>query len=295
VRSARQQGFLRAAKDQLNHQGLLKNLRPLVRIFAKATETDGDLQSSRGLLRLAKLAAFSSGRPVREIHFPATLVPHTGSPTTFGTVQTGTAALGDYVTTTPEQLKKVVHEFMHPPQVRKVTTAAPRAKGGAKSSAGSARLRNALPQVKAMARAAKPRKRTRMPVFAPALITSTSTLPPSTQLAPNPRRYVLRDQAGRRHAAYRMVVAEDAAEQYSGEYWGVQGTTWRNPPLLAAAHQPKEIGGRSFDLYTDGGKLRLVAWRTPRAVYWISNTLSLKLSNRQMLGIAGSLTKVRGR
>jgi hypothetical protein len=90
-----------------------------------------------------------------------------------------------------------------------------------------------------------------------------------------------------------MVMAQDAAEQYTGQYWGVQGTTWRNPPLLAAAHQTRTVGGRSFDLYTDGGKLRLVAWHTPTAVYWVSNTLSLDLSNRQMLGIAASLTQVR--
>jgi hypothetical protein len=90
-------------------------------------------------------------------------------------------------------------------------------------------------------------------------------------------------------------MAEDAGRQFSGQYWGVQGTTWLNPPLLDAKHQTQRIGGRSFDLYTDGGRLRLVAWHTPTAVYWISNTLSLDLTDRQMLGIAGSLTLVRPR
>lgn len=298
VRSARQQSFLRAAKDQLNHEGVLKNLRPLVRIFAKATETDGNLQSSRGLLRLAKLAVYASGKPVHEIHFPATLVPHSGATTSFGApAQTGTAALGDYVTTTPDQLKAAVDEFMNPPRPRKVAAAAPRTRRKTKStgSAQPAGLRNGLGEVEALARAARPRKRTRMAVYAPALITTGTTFPASSQPAPNPRRYVLRDQQGHRHAAYRMVMAEKASREYSGEYWGVQGTTWRNPPLLAATHQTRLIGGRSFDLYTDGGRLRLIAWRTPQAVYWVSNTLSFELSNREMLGIAGSLTRVRSR
>jgi LCP family protein required for cell wall assembly len=291
VRSARQQGFLRAAKDQLNHQGVMKNIEPLVRIFARATQTDADLRSSRGLLRLAKLALYSSGRPVREIHFPATLVAHTEAATsTFG-ADPGTAALGDYVTTTPEQLQAVVDEFMHPRPPRTVKAKAPRRhRLRATHSAG---LRNRLREVRTLARAARPRRATRMPVYAPALVTDGTTLPASTERAPNPRRYVLRDAAGRPHAAYRMVMAQDAAEQYTGQYWGVQGTTWRNPPLLAAAHQTRTVGGRSFDLYTDGGKLRLVAWHTPTAVYWVSNTLSLDLSNRQMLGIAASLTQVR--
>src|SRR3954467_12213776 len=55
VRAARQQDFLRAAKDQLRDQGVLSNLRPLARIVAKATETDGDLRTTRGILRLAKI------------------------------------------------------------------------------------------------------------------------------------------------------------------------------------------------------------------------------------------------
>jgi hypothetical protein len=91
-----------------------------------------------------------------------------------------------------------------------------------------------------------------------------------------------------------MVMGMDA-QRYFGQYWGVQGTTWRNPPLLDAPHETRQIGGRSFELYTDGGKLRLVAWRTPKAVYWVANTLSLALSNKQMLGIAASLTQVRRR
>jgi hypothetical protein len=48
---------------------------------------------------------------------------------------------------------------------------------------------------------------------------------------------------------------------------------------------------RTYDLYYDGKFLRAVAWRTPHAVYWISNTLSLALTNKQMLGLARSLTR----
>ena len=97
------------------------------------------------------------------------------------------------------------------------------------------------------------------------------------------------DASGRRHAAYRIVVAEDVQQ---GQYYGVQGTTWKTPPILAAAHQTRRIGGRTFSLYTDGGHIRLVAWRTPKAVYWLSNTLSVDLSNAEMLDIAASTSWV---
>ena len=42
----------------------------------------------------------------------------------------------------------------------------------------------------------------------------------------------------------------------------------------------------SCQLYYDGRRLRLVAWKTRRAVYWVSNTLSQSLNQRQMLAIA---------
>ena len=73
-----------------------------------------------------------------------------------------------------------------------------------------------------------------------------------------------------------------------GQYYGVQGTTWMNPPVLGASPEVHTIHGRKFYYYRDGTQLRLVAWKTKKAVYWISNTLLLSLSNRQMTAIAAS-------
>ena len=73
----------------------------------------------------------------------------------------------------------------------------------------------------------------------------------------------------------------------------MQGTTWKNPPLLNARHRTVRYDGRDYELYADGDRLRTVAWRTSRGTYWVANTLSLDLSNAEMLGIARSATKVR--
>jgi polyisoprenyl-teichoic acid--peptidoglycan teichoic acid transferase len=54
----------------------------------------------------------------------------------------------------------------------------------------------------------------------------------------------------------------------------------------------RKIGGREYELHYDGDRLRLVAWRTPKAVYWISNTLLLTLSEKQMLAIARSVRRL---
>ena len=276
VRAARQQDFLRAAKDQLRHRGVLDNLRPLVRIFARATETDGDLQSTRGLMRLARLAVLASDKPVRQIQFPAASVAP----------GTGPEWLGAYVTASPKEVREAVREFLHP------SSEAPRVPSRARPAraARRAELVDRFDEARDLVRAAKGRPATRMPVLVPEQVTEKSAYPESTEEAPNPRRYVIEDGTGERHAAYRLVLEEDATE---GQYYGVQGTTWTNPPLLNARHRTVSYDGRDYELYADGKRLRHVAWRTPRGTYWVSNTLSLELTNAEMLGIARSARRAR--
>ena len=50
--------------------------------------------------------------------------------------------------------------------------------------------------------------------------------------------------------------------------------------------------GRRLELYYDGSRLRLVAWKTGKAWYWVENTLLGSLSEKQMLAVARSLTRV---
>ena len=134
-----------------------------------------------------------------------------------------------------------------------------------------------------------------MPVYFPRLLASGSsycgisgTCPVGPGPGSYPRAYTLHDSSGTSYPAYRMTLVMDPAQ---GQYYGVQGTTWRNAPILSSPQEIRTISGRRLELHFDGHKLRLVAWRTPQAVYWVSNTLSLDLSNAQMLGIATSLTR----
>jgi len=70
------------------------------------------------------------------------------------------------------------------------------------------------------------------------------------------------------------------------------------PVLQRGSALPVDPGERTFnfepELFYDGGRLRLVAWRTPRAVYWVSNTLLRTLTNRQMLALARSARRMSG-
>ena len=126
-----------------------------------------------------------------------------------------------------------------------------------------------------------------MPAPAPRL---RGVLHPTRRLAgavyDSTRAYTLKDDQGHAHRAYRLSIRAAL-----GEYYGVQGTDWTDPPILAAPDEQRTLGGRTFELYYDGHHLRRVALRTERGSWWVSNTLTLKLTNAQMLAIARSLSR----
>jgi LCP family protein required for cell wall assembly len=300
VRAARQQAFLRDAKDQLSTQDLLGELKPLVRIFAKATETDASLQSSSALLSLARLAIYSSGHPVRQIKFPATFV-NSAEGLTDGVV----TGLGDYVTATPDQLAEIVHEFMNAAPAEQEddeSSSSDQDQGSSskrkpRSSAKKDRdygpdhygLIDARTTGEDLFAAAMTRHHGDLPVLIPRWLTPNGRYavdaPPNAR---SPRIYTIADRDGKKHRAYRLVVSENPV---LGQYYGIQGTTWQDPPILDGSFDKRRMGGRTFQLYWDGKKLRVVALKTKNGAYWVTNSLTNALTNNQMLGIARSLTK----
>jgi hypothetical protein len=303
VRAARQQDFLRAAGDELSTSRLITHIKTLVKAFAQSTATDANLQTANGILRLLHLAVGLAGHPVRQVRFPATLVssPVVQTPSvgvngqqTFTQTATG---LGDYVTATPDQIHRVVQQFLHPPAVRRTirppgAPAAPRRhRKKVKVTPAEYGLIDAWSTTKALVRPELRSHHLRFPFYGPRWLTSRGRYaqdqPPN---APSPRIYSILDRNGQRHQAYRLAVEQNALQ---GQYYGVEGTRWKDPPILNAPSSTVHVGGRAFELYNDGKHIRLVAWRTPKAVYWVSNTLTRSLTNKQMLGIARSLTRIR--
>jgi LCP family protein required for cell wall assembly len=78
-----------------------------------------------------------------------------------------------------------------------------------------------------------------------------------------------------------------------GGYWDIQAVAWSNPPILASPDQSTRIGGRTYLLFYDGAKLRMVAWREGQTAYWVANTLDEELTNRAMLALATSSVRVK--
>jgi len=136
-----------------------------------------------------------------------------------------------------------------------------------------------------------------MPVYFPRQIANGSSYcSPNSNACPvetpspgsYPRAYRIHDQQGHPFAAYRMTLVLNSP---FGQYYGIEGTTWSDPPLLSHPNETRLVEGKRLELFYDGHKLTVVAWRTPHGVYWVSNTLTDDLSNAQMLGIAASFTR----
>jgi polyisoprenyl-teichoic acid--peptidoglycan teichoic acid transferase len=279
VRSARQQDFIRQAKDQYGQANLISNRDRLLRIFGQHTQTDPNLHTTDGLINLFNLVAFSDAHSIREVHFPASLLPCTKT--------------ACFVTADPGAEAQAFREFMAVVPAATATPAADAPAGGGApkpaptpgSAAAAAGLTADLPDGRTQT-AALPNAG--LPVYFPRLIVAGSNYDGPTARE-YPRGYTIADPSGERHTAYRIVVVLNSL---LGQYYGVQGTTWANPPLLASPSETRVVNGRTLELFFDGHKLRLVAWRGPHGVYWVSNTLSLDLTNAQMLGVAGSLVRV---
>jgi LCP family protein required for cell wall assembly len=72
-------------------------------------------------------------------------------------------------------------------------------------------------------------------------------------------------------------------------YWGIEQTSWDDAPALQQPNFKHKIKGREFDFYYDGPHLHMVVLKTPKASYWVVNTLTDTLSNETMIEIAKGL------
>lgn len=280
IRAARQQEFLRSAKSQVAASRIVRERKELLRIFGLYTRTD--IQSTSAILSLLKLAVDSADQPVRSVKFQAI---------------TSADASDTYVTFSDAGLAKMRTEFT---QLKE--TPGPKADT---TEIEKARKKSTKRAVKKKGLAAG-LIRTPADISKPELVKSSfelaGSLPvyfPAVRLGKGGYTQVdgVRDYklklgrfSKRTAPAYRLsLFAGD-----NGQYYGVQGTTWKDAPILKDKSYPAKRNGRTLRVYPDGNSYRLVAWKTANGVYWVSNTVSGTLTKAQMLDIAANLKRVPG-
>ena len=273
IRAARQQSFLGEAKNQIGVSSVFSNRNELLEIFGKSVRTDID--STSAIFSLLKLVALSAAKPIQEVQFPAQDAGD-GS---------GNVVIGQ------QALRRTVANFLAArgtkgPRGTAARSTSPRRTKSKRSQAsavsGLIRNRTASEDIAAPLQA----KLDQLPVYYPTLMAATGNYKVNDS-----RAYDIVDRAGKRHHAYRIVAYEGRI----GQYYGIQGTDWRSPPILDDPAKRVKSGGRTYELFFDGSRLKLVAWRTRHGSYWVSNTLLRTLTNKQMLALARSLRSLGGR
>jgi LCP family protein required for cell wall assembly len=296
VRNARQQDFLRWAKDQYGATQLLANRDRLLKIFGSHTQTDHNLHTVDGLINIFNLVVFSAGHAVKQIPFPAIILPCGGATTTTAFGTTTTAIAPCYVTAESTAEQDVYKQFMTPSHTAATSSSVKKPAHHKPSKPPSAKAANLMDDLSDGQDQAAQLRHSKLPVYVPKLIANTSRYCTNATCAIGPiansypRSYILNDQQGTHYNAYRMTLAINPV---LGEYYGVQGTSWLNPPLLNKPTEVRTVGGKKLMLFFSAGTLNLVAWRTSQGAYWISNTLTGTLKPNQLIGMAASLTRVR--
>ncbi len=267
VRAARQQDFLRQIRSQLDTGKLIDNSSKLIDIFAHNTASD--IQSTSALRRLVRLGLGVVNKPIKQVKFHGRLG-------------------ASYVYASRAQIQAAVGEFLYlkseqgPLSQQRKRNPYARAGHGAKK--GARPTDNLAVSATAKAQGKLARRHVGFAVYYPKRLVTGSSFPMDA-----PRTYTIDAPGGKRYRAYKMVVSTG----FIGEYYGVMGTSWHDPPILDSPSEIRNVGGRQLLLFYNGSRLRVVGWKTRRGAYWISNTLLQTLSEREMLGVARSLAAVR--
>jgi LCP family protein required for cell wall assembly len=286
VRAARQQEFLRQAKNAAGVRKLLASglteTKHLIRVFSRYFRVDKSLRSNKQILSMLKLVLYLSNEnpKVHEVAFKVRDAPN--------------PQLDSNLYYREGDLRRSYREFM---QVKESATPresspAPAAPDPGRRAARERRQRSRKPaEVSGLEDARREGEdqavladpKLKLPFYFP-----TKRVAGSVYSGTEPRIYKIKDERGKKREAYRLVLST----QRVGEYYGVQGLAWKAPPILDDPDRTIRRGNRRFRLYYDGKRLRLVAWRTKRGVYWVSNTLTQSIGEDQMIAIAVSLKRL---
>jgi polyisoprenyl-teichoic acid--peptidoglycan teichoic acid transferase len=273
VRVARQQDFVRDLREQISPGNELGQIDTVAKAVGHAIATTFHASASE-LIELAKLIAFSQGKPLRQVKFRTNNDAFAGP------------RGGSYVTSTPELERQTLDEFLNGDQQLHLPASHPAAHAGHGHHAHSTHRKTGGEYLRGLSlyptssagenEAVKASVSVPFPVLYPALETGVSE---QQQV----RAYTLKDQQNNLRHAYVIVWQENPI----GGYYDFEGTDWPNPPLFAHA-RTQVIDGREYWFVNDGAHIHVIGWRSHNIVYWLTNTLLEELSNQQMLALAKS-------
>ncbi len=288
VRSARQQSFLSQARHQVSPTDLITDNHNLIDILTEYTTSD--ITKGTELIELLDLLYELKGAEVNQVHFPAELGPsyvYSNEPEIHHAVKEFLGEAGYDAHKIAEEKSETKKSENKQKKSTKATKTHKKKEHHTPPSGDE--LVPAAEAGQEMGEKVARQVGGAFPVFYP------TRLPPgavyqeddSYEHIVNPWVYHLRDKEKVRHGAYRMIGIY--APEYEETYFGIQGIQgWEDPPILDDPTETTTVGGREYLIYTDSGKIKLVAWHRGSDTYWVSNSLQQSLTNKQMMGVAES-------
>jgi hypothetical protein len=290
VRSARQQNFLSQARHQISPTDLITDNNNLVDILTEYTTSD--ITDGPTLITLLDLLFELRGAEVNQVHFPAELGPSFVYANTAEVHHAVKEFLGEAGFEAKKKLPEEESALKKTEKKKAGKNGKKHGKGKKhkkKTPPGGDELVSASEAGEAEGEAVARKVGSGFPVYYPTRLPEGASFQESNpyEHIVDPRVYHLKDKSKIRHSAYRMVALYQP--EYELNYFGVQGIRgWEDPPILDTPTETKTVGGREYLIYTDSGKIKLVAWHRGANTYWISNSLQQSLTNEQMMGIAES-------
>ena len=234
VRSARQQDFLRDARQRVSLEDLVFDQSELIEIFTEYTTSD--ISDGETMLRVLKLFVASRNAPIKEVHFPAELGPsyvyatHECDRRRREGIPRRRERAPEAARAQPPSREEAAAGKKQPEapstQEARRRRRSRRSKSPSPASDGLVPAREAG---EAEAKIAARKRRRRLPDLLPdaAARGPTSSKPTPTKSVVDPHVYRLKDEDGDRHVAYRMVAGDGRV---------------RRQPLLRRAGDPR-LGG----------------------------------------------------
>ena len=260
--------------------------KELIDIFTE--HTTSDIDDAGDMLQVLKLFIEARDAPVKEVHFEGTPRPVVRDHDHVGDQQGGHAVPRHRGHARPARRER------GPGGPGRVARVGPRRERRRRRRPGprprrSGRLDAQLIETtygKELAKSIRARK-VKLPIYYPTVLET------GTEYAQKPRVYKINGTGegsppNAERAAYKWVFSRPAL----GEYYGFMATRWKDPPILKNPSEEREIDGRTYKLYYDGDRLKLIAWQDDEGSFWLHNTLIQSLSDREMIDIAKGMTEL---
>lgn len=275
VRSARQQAFLREARQRLSLGKLVLGGGGKDLLTAFTSNTRSTIEDGGELRSLAETLYLLRGASVEQIQVVGDLGPEE--------IAAGYGEIDRKVDkflgrTAGRQGGDGVEQRASPPD----RLSAGKRRQRRRDREAARELEPADPQFERYAQTAT--RRLGIPAYYP------TGLAAGSRFVRDSRTYEYEDSEGERQAAYKLVVSRPH-DTIATEHYGFTGTSWDDPPILRNPSETRSVGDRELLVFYAGDRVRLVGWKQGGNSYWLSNSLLLSLSEREMIAIATGMLR----